>query len=1067
MDGRTGAGSRSRQRFAALRLAMHGIRWRRWASLATFVVALLATAGAALGPLYARSAEYSLARQRLIEAEPVATGVVVSASNAGQTDYSPSALLSTVEAAADNPELDTAYLPAQSAVTRSDIRISDSDQRLIGLAPVAWRENECLAAPIVRGECPSGKRQAMISQRLAADTGIEVGDKLDVHLAADSAADLFTITGIYDESQPDPVVYAIDTPATAAPPGGTGDGPSTLDEILIDELSALRDVGEVETIAFRAMEVATAPIEQLDTIAGTVNTMITTAPHVSGASYAVQSGLPALVASLAPDQSLLRSSTLAVSAQVAALVWFVLFLVVASATDERANEVAVAKLRGRRTRSTLVFAVAEPMLLTSAAVPFGLVLAWLAIVAMGQRWFVAGTPVSFDSTVLVAAAIALVGGLVACLLAGRKVLTVSVNDELRRTPSRRTVSGLVLDAVIVTLVIVSVTQIRGGDATGVALLAPGLISLALALLAMRLLPLIVGRGVTRTRASRRVASFLSLRNVARRPGGGRLVLLLTVAVGLAVFAVDGAAVADEQRVAQAEVEIGASTVVSVTGNVPQELLTKVAAVDPEGAWAMAAVQVPPGSAPAMLAVDTARLAAVTAWTPAPATGTVSEVAAALAPPNPAQPVLVSGSIRVTVTLGATTRNHKQVSADEYRPPSDPNAFPTVLRITVRLPDGRVVSIPIGDVGVGTQEVSAPLIGCDDGCALVGFVAQGLGPRNTAGSFINGAPKFVTTMRLTQISDSSGAVPLDGAPDRWRIGTSEATLVNPDLAVAARVKGSGNAVTIASSSDLPRDVLASWADHPALLPTLNGPAVTLNPYAGDSGGSYAAGLSGSTILVSPLPTTAVVPRLGDAGIMSDLTNALAVDPRGTSVGTSQVWLGPEAPVDALERLSAAGLTATQVETVRFRTEQLAQDGTALAFPYFVVAAVLAVILAGGALLVTAAVGARRRAYELAALRILGARWRTLVGAGRRELALLTLFGCLVGFVAGLVAASLVFPFLPSTAPNPAYGITSPGPAWLPVLVLVGIVVVVALLLAHLAARRIARMSVPELLRETQA
>ncbi len=1066
MDERTGAGRPRRQRFASLRLAMQGIRWRRWASLATFVVALLATAGAALGPLYARSADYSLARQRLVEAATPTTGVLVSASNSGQTEYPPSDLLTTVDEAAANPELDAAYAPSQSSVARSDILVSDETGRVLGKAPVAWRENECRAVPIIAGDCPTGVGQALIGRRMAADSGLRVGDTLEVHLT-ERSANVFTITGIYDESRPDPVVYAVDTPATAQPAGGAGLGPATLDEVLIDEQSALENAGEVSVVAFRAMQTATAPIDQLDTIVDTVNGMITDTHRASGAAYSVQSGLPDLVETLAPDQSLLRSSITAVSAQVTALVWFVLFLVVASATDERANEVAIAKLRGRRTRSTLAFAVAEPMLLTTLAVPFGLVLAWGAIVVMGKRWFVAGTPVSFDGTVLLAAAIALVGGLVACLLAARKVLTVSVNDELRRTPSRRTVSGLVLDAVVATLVIVSVTQIRGGNATGVALLAPGLISLALALLALRLLPVVVRRGVTRTRASRRVASFLSLRNVARRPGGGRLVVLLTVAVGLAVFAVDGAAVAAEQRVVRAEVEIGAPTVVGVAGNAPQDLLTKVAAIDPAGAWAMAAVQLPSGSAPALLAVDSARLATVTAWTPDQAAGTVSEIAAALTPPNPAQPVTVAGSIHVTATLSATTKKNTKLTAEEYRPSDDPSVFPTVLRVTVRLPDGRVVSTPIGDIGIGTQEVSAPLIGCDDGCVLSGFVAQGLGARNTALSFVNGAPRFRTTLRLTSITDSTGQVPLDGAPDRWRIGPSEASLVNPDLAAGATVEGTGDDVTLELRSDLPRDVFASWADHPALLPTFNGSSVNLHAYAGDSGGFYAAGLSGTTILVSPIGGSSILPRLGVSGIVSDLTNAWATDPRGTSVGTSQVWLGAAAPPDALQQLGASGLTVTRVETVEGRSKELAQDGTALPFPYFVVAAVLAVILAGGALLVTAAVGSRRRAYELAALRILGASRRTLVSAGRRELALLTLFGCIVGVVAGLAAAWLVLPFLPSTAPNAAYGVTSTGPAWPPVLVLVGLVVVAALVLAHLAARRIAQMSVPELLRETQA
>ncbi len=1043
-------------RFGALRLAARGIRWRRWASVATFVVAVVASLAATLGPIYASSAEYSLARQQLLDASAVDTSVSASATNAGQTQFGPDVLLEAVTSAAANPALDGSYRPAEVALTRASVPVLEANGRVLGLAPVAWREHQCAAVPLVEGSCAEDPDEVMIGRRLAADADIGIGDRLAVGLTAVPSDNVLTVVGIYDESRPDPIVYALETPATAAPSGGAGDGPATLDELLIDRGTAVQDSGQVTASAVRTMEVATAPIADLPELSDTVTSMQAEAVGARDPSYLVASGLPELVSSLGPENSRLRSSILAVSAQVAVLVWFVLFLVVASATDERANEVAVAKLRGRRTRSTLAFAVAEPLILTTAAVPLGVALAWGATNVLSDRWFVPGTAVTLDAGVAVAAGLAIFGGLVACLLAGRKVLTVSVNDELRKASARRIVPGFVVDAVIATLAVVSVTQIRGGEASGLALLAPGLVSLTVALAAVRVLPRFVASAVRRTRASRRVAWFLSLRNVGRRPGGSRLVVLLTVAVGLAVFAVDGSAVAAEQRSARADAEVGAPTVVAVAGVSPQTAVAAVDQLDPEQRWAMTAVQVPGGGTVPLLAVDTPRLSAVSSWVPAPDVGSTSSLAESLRPPV-APAVTVVSEVSVKAELRSESAG-ELLTQNAYKPPSDSGSFPTVLRVDVRLADGRVMSVPMGPVVIGTQDLVVELVGCERGCGLVGFVAQSLGSRIPS----------TTTLTLTDLADAAGTLPMTGATDDWRLGLNESALINPDLAVPAEVTSvPPGGVTAVLTSNLPRDVIMTYGDHPALLPALLAPSTQLNPFPGASGGSYGNGLSGATVIVDPLVGHSVLPRLGQSGALVDLDLALRADPRGTTQGSVQVWLGPEAPPDALDRLAAAGLEPEQVETVTGRQDELAQEGSALPFPYFVMAAVLAVVLAGGALLVTAAVGARRRAYELAALRILGAPMRTLVAAGRRELLLLTVFGTIVGAAAGLAGAALVLPSLPATAPSlwaPDHGT---GPVWAPVAAVVAAALVLAVVAAQVAAVRIARMSGFDRLRETQA
>ena len=98
--------------------------------------------------------------------------------------------------------------------------------------------------------------------------------------------------------------------------------------------------------------------------------------------------------------------------------------------------------------------------------------------------------------------------------------------------------------------------------------------------------------------------------------------------------------------------------------------------------------------------------------------------------------------------------------------------------------------------------------------------------------------------------------------------------------------------------------------------------------------------------------------------------------------------------------------------------------------------------------------RRRAYELAALKALGASHALLVRSGRRELLALVGAGVMLGLVSGLVAASAALPALLDVS-----GADAPpawfGPAWLPVLALAAAVLGLLALIADVSARSTAR------------
>ena len=186
----------------------------------------------------------------------------------------------------------------------------------------------------------------------------------------------------------------------------------------------------------------------------------------------------------------------------------------------------------------------------------------------------------------------------------------------------------------------------------------------------------------------RLAAGLAAVQLARRPGSQRLFVLLAVAVGMLSFVSAGTDVAAHgPRRPGAASSPAAPRVLTVDQADVRRLLTVTRAVDPAGAWAMAAMPVradEPGGAPGAgggqrpagrrlgLAAGVRRRAR-------------RAVAAALAPP-PARPFLFTGNQLV--------RRHRDVPQPEQQPPLE-------LDLTFApLAGGDVVSVAVTDLAAG-------------------------------------------------------------------------------------------------------------------------------------------------------------------------------------------------------------------------------------------------------------------------------------------------------------------------------------------------------------------------------
>ncbi|MFN8147850.1 MAG: FtsX-like permease family protein [Candidatus Nanopelagicales bacterium] len=1019
----------------SLRLALRGLRWRSGPSIAILLVALVAMAGAALGPLYAASAEDSLVRDSLATAPDVATSVVSRGNVAGQTQFTPAQIRDAVAARSADPALDPWFRPGTMSLVLHD-GTPTTDGRRLGDAQVAWVRGQCGGITVVRGKCPDGPHELMVSERTAKDSELPIGSTVRLGISSEAVNDTVEVVGIYDVSSADPAVWGLDDPAQYQPARTEGP-PGRLDEFVVDEQTMLSSTADVAAVSVRLLDAASVHLSDLPALRAAVGSAVAlddvTAPGPRTLSL---SGLPDHLDSLQPQLDAVAAAAFAVTAQLVLLAWFVLFLVVAATSDERAGEIALAKLRGMSRRATLGFGLAEPVILVVVALPLGLLLAWVADTVLARSYLVPGTAVSLTPTVLLALVVCFLGAVAAAALAARGILSAPVLEQLRRTGGRRArlVRSSAIDAAAVALAAAGIYELRSGGSDALALLAPGLIALAVGLLAVRLLPALARIEVARTRASSSVASFLASRNVARRPGGLRIVVLLTLAVALAVFAVDGWTVAAANRSDVARAEVGAAEVLHVRVASPGALQAAVAAADPQGTQALAAVGSDNGAG-GMLAVDATRLGAVAAWDPEWAGSTRATIGAALHPAQPAKPISVSGSLRFTGAFASSSTEG-----------------PLQFVVSVRAASGLAYEGRLGPLQKGTTQYAVDLPPCRDlPCTLTAFMwVHKIG--------FPGAAVVSGDLDLSDVRDEKGVVDLGaGGATGWRSGAGGVAF---PIDGGAQVTASGKGTLSVHIDGHPiQDAAVEVADHPQALPMLQGKD---QPDQGSTGPfSAVTGLDGRFVPAESVGR-GVLPRLLTLGSLVDLQYALDATGTGFDPLDYQVWLSPTATPEV--RAAVQKLDVVSTESLAETEAALSRSGTALALRLFLLAAVVALVLGAGTLLANVYVVIRRRAYELAALRALGADRKVLVRSARREQVVLATTGTLLGVVAGLVAAAFALP--PLLGANATGLPLWLGPAWLPVVALAVVVLVALVVVADLGARRTVRSAEPELLRQVQ-
>jgi hypothetical protein len=938
---------------------------RRGQALALAVLSLFAVAAAVAVPAYQYAVDNAVVAAEVAAAPPGGRSLSLTASVDARA-LGPSG---------DANDPDLANIGAAIVQVPGFTQVIGQDYPVVGLEPdpqsttaMVFRQDACANLTIVDGRCLIAQGEVVVGEKTAQRLGKGPGDLVALTYARvtstpsgaltvvpDGLAKIVEVVGVYRVTDPadqywgNHGFFEPDRAGQRGEPLFTG-APTV----------AVMDHGTANQTIDATVDPAALRPDQLDTIGAQVGDVLRRTDGLNGVT--VTSGIPDLLGQIAGGRRLARQVVPVIAVPLVLLALFVIFLVVGYGTEARRPELAALRLRGTRWWLRWWVAAGETVLPVVAGAVLGFLAGQLAVAAIATGRFGATTVSFFNLSFIWYGLSAALGALLATLLAQRRTLATPVVDLLRSVPVTvarwRLLAGEIV-VVVLTAVVLAQLWLFDKSLLGVGLFAPALVILALGLLISHLLPPVAARVGSRALRRGRLGAALAAFQLARRPGVQRIFLLLSAAVALLAFAASAVDVAAQDRSVAATVGTGAPRVVTVDRVTRSQLLQAVRAVDPDGRFAMAVAEVPPGrpgEAP-KLAIDSSRLAQATVWPD----GSLSAARAAqlLHPPSGEPVIFPSEDIAIDVTVAG----------------ANPSA-PVNLVVVVSSVTGRgTATVPLGALNNGPYTYQQSVPECAGGCRLAGLHVV------TGGISSN---SFAIRMTLRGLRSTS--------PDREALASTQ-------VAEAGRWR-TANATVSAVAGGLQADFtvrdgsLGGWlqpADAPYPLPVVTTAPVT-----------EIAGLDGRPIPVIPAGRVEALPRLGKTGTLVDLEYADRISTDAGPARDPQVWLGAAAPADVLRRLGDHGLVVTGDRTVATTHRRLDRQGAALALPFHPFAGALAVLLAAGSLVLVAAVDRRRRAADFGALRAQGL-GRTAVGqAVRWAYPLLVAAAAVVGLAIGLAA-----------------------------------------------------------------
>jgi putative ABC transport system permease protein len=957
-----------------IRLVLAALRARRAQAVALFALTVLAALGASAAPWYLSWARTAVAEADVAGA-PSSQRVVVVNGSAQQSDTSPfPQLRERVASYLDVPDSVTTvgarmFVSARNADPAADVPATGLD--------VSSRDELCQHVRI-EGACPTNPGDVILARDTAERLGVRAGDGVILEGFRLEKAVSLRVSGVYDVIDPLEVYWAGTNLLNPTSSSAVVSDPAFVSEPTL--LSMQAEWLDMYLHLVLPDTVFSDPVRAGDLL--TALTRAGTALREGGLTLSTSAR--DLADQIARDQALVTRSVVVAAVQLVLLCWVGLFLAVRHTADERRGDIGLMKLRGSA-RWRLWTLAAQPSALPMLA---GAVLGWGLgyLVATGLAGESPGGPVATTTGLSAAAAgVAAVGALIAAVVAERRMLLAPVLDLLRRVPDRgRGWRAGVADLVIVAVAGVGVYQgyadARSGTGASVlALLAPGLVALAVALLSARALPWLAARVGTWTLRSGRPGAALTALHLGRRPGTHRVFAVLTVAV--AILAIDAVywRTATEAWDRRAGTELGAPRVLTVRAANSTALLGAVRAADPTGGYAMAVARAGTvGANDAFVAVDTPRLAAVAVFPPEYGGGDADRLAELLRPP-------VGEPVRVDP-------GPLSLEARDVDPVPDE---PASIRVHLVGVDGSAREVEFGPLGPDRRAYEGVVTGCDGGCRLQALELTA--PRDTA---------TVELFRLSQAGRDVVSAAAFGDVRRWR-GPVGATGVGNLLQASP-----GRMALSLYNGQLPPDEALDTrvfvADSPVPLPVV---------LAGDRPKPRRPGEERLTVMgTEPVPytvvaTASVLPRLGARGALVDLEYAQHSIGGAAEVVTLEVWLAADAPADVVTRLRERGVEVMTDVTDDRLAGRLSDQGPGIALRFHLLSAAVLLLLAVGMVMIMGAVERRARSGELAALRAQGLARASVRRSGYGGAAVMVAGAVLAGLVAAFLADVIVTAALP--------------------------------------------------------
>jgi putative ABC transport system permease protein len=1043
-------------------LTWQALRHRRGQAVVLVLLSTLITAACVIGPLYERAVNQSVVRATLDRAPANVTGLSLHATE-DSGPIGPQAILPPAAYVLFGPDTDG---------EQASIGISFSSTDAVPVT-LATRAGICQHLRFVAGACPADAGSVAVSAETARADKLQVGSRLrvmpDPEVQGTKITVPVSVAGVYARFDPQTPYwfghpYVGPVAATHEQPDALFTGPEYFDatvKLIVDANGAQVDIDRFDDVPLATRKVG---VDQIDTA---VKGIAQARGDVVGQGGLMDTQLDSLLAAARAGSDQVGQVVPLFAGQLVVLALALLLFVVAAATTQRRPEVALARLRGQRPVAAARLLLAELAVPVLIGIPAGAAVAVGALEVARRVWLPDGVPLGLGRSVLVTLGIALLGQLLVIALVARRLVREPVVSLLRRIPLRgsRIRFGPV-EVAVLSLALAGVATVASSGLSGpVTLLAPGLLALAVGMLAGAAVPVLASRLGPWALRRGSVRTALGAFQMARRPGTRGVFVLLVVAVSALVASADCWQVARDNRSARASVEVGAPAVLTARATSVRQLATATQQIDPTGRrMAPVAQIVPPNVGVSMLAVRPAAAAGLAQWGWA-GDGPSRQELARLDPPLPAPIELKGGSVDV------------RLSALDVQ-----GGKPSDLYLDVVDPDGNPSSFDLGPVPVGRTPALAlrRAIDCVRGCRWEGL---------TVVRALTDNPGQQSSLHIDSVTMHAGEDPAagDGTPvelgpaSSWRgssapVATKDqlsqlhsalalrAPLLDPPSYALADVQSDGAGLTLTTYSGGDRAGMLH-GDVPLRIPALTAGVERL---PGQTANTFTAGrLDGLTQTYRSVGTVAAVPGLpGSAGVV-DIDLLARLSDRPSSSTTYQVWLADGSPANVKRQTTALGqhgIGVTAIHTTAERAAELNDTGSVWSLRLGLVAGVAGVLVAMAVLVIGVITSLRSRRYDVAALGVSGVSQRITAGATVGEQLALSGIGSLVGALCGVIGSRLLFRAAPYLAGGNGYTLSRVFTAWV-LASLAWVVVLILLVLVSLACgRQVMRGAVPAVVRE---